>query len=125
MPGTFRLLLPALLPSWRFFSGVGPSPRIEIREEGGLWREFGPRPAHVPPRRMLRRLFWNPRWNDRLYLASLAERMAEAPTAHSLSELRTRILRDLPPGRWSFRLIFVFDHGAGLEREVLWSSEDP
>ncbi|WP_172328620.1 hypothetical protein [Mangrovicoccus sp. HB161399] len=128
MPGTFRLLLPALLPSWRFFSGVGPSPRIEIRGADGLWRELAPRPAHVPVLRMLRRLAWNPRWNGRLYLVSLAERMVEEPTAHSLSELRSRIPAELPPGTpppAAFRLTFVFRRGDRLEREVLWSSEDP
>ncbi len=125
MPGTLRLLLPALLPSWRFFSGVGPSPRIEIREPGGAWHEFAPRLTHVPLLRMLRRLVWNPRWNDRLYLVSLSERLAEDPTPHARREFEARIARDLPPGRWQFRLIFVFREGERLEREVLWSSADP
>ncbi|WP_138465276.1 hypothetical protein [Poseidonocella sp. HB161398] len=124
MPGTLRLLLPALLPSWRFFSGVGPSPRIEIREAGGLWQEAVPLPPRLPLAAMLRRLAWNPRWNARLYLVSLSERLAEAPDPHAEAELRTRLLAGRT-GDWQVRLVFVSRKGEALERQTLWSSGTP
>ena len=100
-----RLLLPAIVPSWRFFDGVAASPRVDyalLDEPDGSaerWQEFRPRPAVLNPRTMLRRLFWNPQWNENLFLVSLAERLARAETketvAHSQRELMLRITRDL------------------------------
>ena len=67
---TLKLLLPALVPSWRFFDTIAPSPRIEYAllrnaEEppsSDDWREFRPRPARQSAIRMLGRLLWNPVW---------------------------------------------------------------
>ncbi|MGE0591673.1 MAG: hypothetical protein AB7G23_00935 [Vicinamibacterales bacterium] len=93
-----QLLLPALIPSWRFFDRIGPAPRVEhvlLGASGGRqttgpepgtdtsgprWREVHPRPATVSPLAMLRRLFWNPRRNEALYLVSCAEALLEDPS---------------------------------------------
>lgn len=48
---------------------------------------------------MLRRLLWNPQWNENLFLVSLAERMVSSATpetdAHSERELLLRVARHL------------------------------
>lgn len=104
-----RLLLPALVPSWRFFDAVTASPRVDYvvlapfedgpDESDPAWQEFRPRPAVVTPTAMLRRLLWNPQWNESLFLVSLAERLIHAATAHtalhSQRELLLRVARDL------------------------------
>lgn len=100
-----RLLLPAIVPSWRFFDAVSASPRIDYAlprnadEPADQWREFRPRPAKLTFPTMLRRLLWNPQWNENLFLVSLAERLMRAETpetiAHSQRELLLRIARDL------------------------------
>ncbi|MCW1428909.1 hypothetical protein [Novosphingobium sp. JCM 18896] len=100
-----RLLLPAIVPSWRFFDAVTASPRLDYAlapasdTPAGPWREFRPRPAVLTPATMLRRLLWNPQWNESLHLVSLAERLlgaASAETAaHSQRELLLRVARDL------------------------------
>lgn len=116
-----RLLLPALIPSWAFFKAVEPSPRIEWRllsdtsEPPPAWQEFRPRPARVSPLQILIRLFWNPRWNETLYLVSLAERLMIAPTTHSVEEiercLTAEARRSTPisgrPNRLQFQILFV------------------
>ncbi len=64
---------------------------------------------------MLRRLIWNPRWNESLFLVSCAERLADQPTAHSENEIFARIAADLArapdaaalPAWLSFRLLFL------------------
>lgn len=128
-----RLLLPALIPSWNFFDVIAPSPRIEYALDTGpdatpqAWREFRPRPARLSPLAMLRRLFWNSRWNETLFLVSCAERLADHPTAHSEDEILRRIAADLAhasdtaPWLW-FRLVFVRREGADLVRETLFTS---
>ena len=73
MARLIALLLPALIPSWRFFQTIEPSPRIEYRTDGGAWRLANPVPRRVGPWRMLTRLFWNPARNDALYMTSCAE----------------------------------------------------
>lgn len=96
---TIGLLLPALIPSWRFFKSIEPSPRIQWRWDapGGDhdWREFRPRPQSVSVLQMIKRLFWNPDWSDYLYVVSCAERIQQDPTAHSIEEIRRAICQDL------------------------------
>lgn len=93
------------MPSWRFFDAVTASPRIDytlLAASDGVaehWQEFRPRPAILTPAAMLRRMLWNPQWNESLFLVSLAERLMSAATpetvAHSERELLLRIARDL------------------------------
>lgn len=131
-----RLLLPALVPSWRFFDVIAPSPRIEYALGAapgavpGGWREFRPRPARLSPLEMLARLVWDPRWNETLFLVSCAERLVDQPTAHSEDEIFRRIAADLArapdgagqaPWLW-FRLVFIRREGESLVRETLFTA---
>lgn len=134
---SLALLVPALIPSWRFFSGVGPSPRIELAryavpdEPAPNWTEFQPRPRHVTLRDMARRLIYNPGWNEQLFLVSCAERLMERPTVHSVEEIRARMaatlrghqddLRSLP--FWQFRVVFICRRGNQFEREIGFVSD--
>ena len=115
-----KLLLPALIPSWRFFDSVGPSPRLEYAfpQRPDDWREFRPRPAVLTLPGMMRRLFWNPERNESLYLTSCAERLLETPTAHSVGEIEAR-LAVLGPVRW--RLALVQRQGARLVKAVAYT----
>lgn len=99
-----RLLLPAIVPSWRFFDAVTASPRLEYtllatRDAAGQWQEFRPRPAVLDVGTMLARFVWNASWNENLYLTSLAERLISSPSAetaaHSQRELLLRVGRHL------------------------------
>lgn len=117
----FRLLLPAIVPSWRFFDAVRASPRVEYRlQDGaseGAWREFRPRMQVLTLRDMARRMVWNATANETLYLVSLSERLTgltsdAATIAHAERELLRRIARDLlrshaPADRLQVRLRFV------------------
>ena len=121
-----RLLLPALLPSWRFFAGVGPSPRIEYRLNQGPWQEFRPRPEIVTPRTMLKRLFWNPQWNEQLFLVTLAERLVADGAQHSVEEIFARLGRWLQPRHQAqnlqFRLVFLTREEEHIERTLAYLS---
>lgn len=128
---SFQLLLPALIPSWRFFDVIAPSPRIEFalleseQDTADHWREFRPRPEKLSFITMLRRLFWNPDWNESLFLVSCAERIAEHPTEHSQQEILARIRNDLTENTapyLQFRLVFISRHDAELRREILFTS---
>lgn len=129
------LVLPALIPSWRFFKSVEPSPRIQWcldpigpREH---WHEFRPRPQRLSAVQRLTRLFWNPTWNEILYLVSCAERIQQDPTEHSIREIRHRIWAALAhdgampstPDCVRFRLVFVHDDGDALTQEVVFQSD--
>ncbi len=125
---TIGLLLPALIPSWRFFDEIAPSPRIEYAllehesEEDRVWQEVKPRPSHISFGRMLRRMIWNPSWNETLFLMSCAERLMAQPTDHSHQEIlkRTRrwlLMQGTDPVKTpylQFRLVFR----ARLEEEI-------
>jgi len=135
------LVLPVLIPSWRFFKAIEPSPRVEWRvlaldapagTEGGAWVAYQPRPNSVSLAQMIRRLFWNPVWNDALFVVSCTERIAlgVAPTSHSINEIQRRILRDIKgvgpdvSGEMlQFRLVFVYFENAGLVQDVVFMSD--
>lgn len=86
---------------------------------------------------MLRRLIWNPAWNEALFLISCAERIQQQPTDHSIAEIRTRILRQIRRGgidpggaALQFRLVFVHRQGPALVEDVVflsapWPIPDP
>jgi len=128
MANPFQLLLPALIPSWRFFEVIEASPRIEYALlstadlDAADWQEFRPRSQRISIPALLGRLVWNPRWNESLFLVTCAERLIDQPTAHSEDEIFRRIAADLADEGaaepWlSFRLILVDDD---IGRQVAW-----
>lgn len=144
MLNALKLFLPALFPSWRFFDVIAPSPRIELslidhpEADCGVWRECRQRPAHIGLREFGKRFFWNPAWNESLYLATCAERLIRNPTDHSSREIRRRVRADvlaghdgrLVPPYFRFRLVFVSRHEDRLRRVVAfvsppYRSDDP
>ena len=133
-----RLLLPALIPSWRFFDSIGSSPRLEFAllktpdNSAPEWREFDPRPAQVPLAAMLLRLFWNRHWNESLYLVSCAEKLLAEPSAVNESNLLRRIANhnqlDAPasgleqPAFLSVRVSVLKRERGSIIRQVLFVS---
>lgn len=133
---TLSLILPVIVPSWRFFKTIEPSPRVQwtLISAGdtapAVWREFQPRPATVAPFRMVLRLFWNPDRNDELFVVSCAERIQQQPTDHSIAEIRRRIQHNIQTMRidaadshFQFRLVFVHREQTSLVQEVVFLSE--
>ncbi|MEP1613171.1 MAG: hypothetical protein ABJL72_14760 [Roseobacter sp.] len=129
------LILPVLIPSWRFFKEIEPSPRVQwalVSDDASTpdWQEFRPRPQHVTLLQMALRLFWNPGWNETLFIVSCAERITQYGSHHSINEIRQRIQRDidqlpidLTEKLMRFRLVFVSRGETGLTQEVLFLSE--
>jgi hypothetical protein len=137
---TLKLILPALIPSWRFFDVIAPSPRIEFallktaQDIPGPWQEFRPRPARLSLGGTIKGLLYNPRWNESLFLASCAERLIENPTEHSRQEILTRIKAEIRAPATTpylqFRLAFIRRDGSKLPKEIAFISsvyplEDP
>ncbi|KMW60580.1 hypothetical protein AIOL_000742 [Candidatus Rhodobacter oscarellae] len=121
-----RLLLPALVPSWRFFKSIEPSPRVQWRAQDGVWEEFRPRPNMLTAQGYLRRLVWNPRWNEGLYLVSLSERLLDGQLSFSRAEILRIVAKEHPEiaaERLQFRLVFVARDGERIVEEVLYVSE--
>ena len=122
---TIQLFLPALIPSWRFFQEIAPSPRIEVAtlssedEVAQDWTAFNPRPGHVSVPQMLTRMVWNPIWNEMLYLVSLCERVVISQNHHAAREIALRIQRTVSEGGFfQYRLVFVTNN----ECEVVYIS---
>lgn len=130
----FRLLLPALVPAWNFFDVIADSPRVEFActptagEVPATWQLFRPPSSRQSARSVLRRLVWNPVWNETLFVVSCAERLMRQPTAHSEDEIFKRITADLVRGGTSpetwlrFRLAFIGREGEALTREVRYEA---
>jgi hypothetical protein len=93
-----KLLLPILFPSWRFFSGIGPSPRFDIGflQQGDAnpqhWIDMNPLPEKIGFKQGVLRLFHNPVWNDRLYINTCAEHLFEVNSDFREQEIASRLL---------------------------------
>ena len=136
---TLQLILPAWIPSWRFFDEIAPSPRIEYAllstsdEKPTNWQSFRPRPEHVSTARMFKRMLWNPNWNDTLFTASCAERLMASPETleHSTREIMDRIRSDLHKmghdtvthPYFQFRLAFIYRSGSEIQHVITHHSE--
>lgn len=119
-----RLLLPAIVPSWRFFDAVGDSPRIDHAlvpspdATPADWIEIDSRPATLTAGAMMRGLFWNASWNEALFLVSLAERLLTSDDPHTLAhsehELLVRVAQRCAadPTAWLRIRIRLAGHGA-------------
>ncbi len=139
---TLKLLLPALLPSWNFFDVIAPSPRIQfslLNKEDKTprqWQEFRPRPVKLTFIQMLKRMLWNPKWNESLFVMSCAERIIAQPTQrtlqHSEDEILKRIMQDLTVNKSNsptvaanylqFRLVLVQRQDKQLRHDVVFHS---
>ncbi len=136
MPETLKLFLPVLIPSWRFFDAVHPSPRIEFalfqadQDVPVHWEEFRPGPVRLSVTDMIRSLFWNPRRNESLFLVSCAERIMDGPAENGCQEIIKRIGNDLRAKGVNpaltpflrFRLVFISRQGAALQRDIAFMS---
>lgn len=124
-------LLPALLPSWRFFDDIGPSPRLEVAllryaaDTPQQWLPFAPVAPRVGIGAMVRRLCWNPQRNEALFLLSCCERVLQHGSPVAQQQIATRIGHALasvdralpcstPPRCFVFRICLVTREGDGL-----------
>ncbi|HEY0894426.1 MAG TPA: hypothetical protein VGE32_15305 [Cellvibrio sp.] len=93
-----KLLLPIFFPSWRFFSSIGPSPRIEVgfvadkNSEPQEWLPFRPLPKKVNFSLGMQQLFHNPLWNERLYINTCAEHLFEGYSEFREREIGQRLV---------------------------------
>lgn len=134
----FRLLLPVLFPSWRFFSSIGPSPRIEYaflqneQDAPVSWHAFRPRPSRLSLGQQLRRLLWNPHWNETLYINSCAERLFDQYSDMRAQEIMRRMLVAANSGEIAiapgarylvYRISAVIREGDDVTQPVLFSAK--
>lgn len=128
---TLSLILPVVLPSWRFFKTIEPSARVQwtTADTSDCWHVFRPRPTKASITSMLVRLLWNPQWNETLYVLSCVERQYLAPNDHSIAQIRMRVAQDIlhsgaaPAGaRFWFRLVFVQRVGGQLIEDIVYVS---
>jgi hypothetical protein len=128
----FKLMLPALVPSWRFFDEIAPSPCVEFavletpQGDSSTWKVFRPRPARLSATSMFQRLFWNPHWNETLFLVSCSERLMESGDPFYVREIFKRIkddlAKDIAAPYVQFRLVFVHREGDELQKNILFVS---
>ncbi|MDA8585574.1 hypothetical protein N9L47_04795 [Rhodobacteraceae bacterium] len=126
MRNLYRLLMPTLFPSWRFFEQVGPSPRIEYRTNlDASWQSTSQLPDRLGPKDLLRRLFFSPAWNEHLFLISTATRLAVDPMLHDVTEIRARLARRLGQTgaeTYQFRILFLSREGGKIGQFVIYES---
>jgi hypothetical protein len=129
-----RLLFPALLPSWRFFASVGPSPRIEyalLNDVDGTpcWQPLVSERERVTWRESFLALFWNPERNEALFLVTCCERLlADGPerSAFWQREILSRVLRKAAVATSTthilYRIVVLERHGTRVEAETAFLS---
>jgi len=135
MMRVLQLLLPALVPSWKFFKSIQPSPRVQWRlianaeDTDSQWNEFYLRPDKVSWSETVLRVFWNGQWNEKLFMVSLAERLTAYPNNAGVDEIFRRIKAEIKSralvddaSNLQFRLLHVFRAGDEIVSEVTFLS---
>lgn len=117
MRNIFKLFIPAIIPSWRFFDFIAPSPRIEVRffknkpTQNQKWMEFLPASNTASPIKILSHLFYNPHRNQRLFMAACAERIAQDHCPYAKRDIETAIRSSsyhLNSTHFQYRLKFIY-----------------
>jgi hypothetical protein len=134
---TLKLLIPVFIPSWQFFNKIAASPRIEFtmqataEKQTDNWQEFSRRPKQRSLLTIIKSIFYNPQWNESLFMTTCAERLISNPTEQASQEIIKRIkaeleLRQVNLSRTpylQFRLVFVSREGNKLQEDILFISE--
>ena len=132
-----NLILPVIFPSWRFFSGIGPSPRIQYAflesesAEAEEWLAFRPSIKQVGFKHGLFRLFHNPEWNETLYINTCAERLFEGYSSMREQEIMKRLLAAIRKGEiaatpnrpfFTYRLVALMREEQGMVQPVTFTA---
>ena len=118
----FRLLLSALISSWQFFKESSPAPTIEIKLANADWQELNLRPKSKSFFVTLKSLFFNPVWNEALYIFDCAERLVLEKSPKDEKELTERIkarLENINADHFQFRITLQ----TRTEKEIAFISE--
>jgi hypothetical protein len=97
-------ILPILFPSWRFFSHIAPSPRIELGfitaklAQPKNWVAFRPLPQQLGLTKSLLHLFHSPQWNELLYINSCAEYLLDGVDEFRVQEIGRRLVNAIYRG---------------------------
>lgn len=126
---SLALFLPVVVPSWRFFDVIAPSPRIEFAvltacdDEASDWREFRPRPDVLSVFDLMKRIVWNPHWNENLFLMSCAERLMKGEEDFARQQIFQCLHADVIGSSFvQFRLVFYVREGEEVERHIVYMS---
>lgn len=129
------LILPIVMPSWRFFDVIAPAPHIEFgwadsaTSNALAWRPFLPTPATIDWPLRLRHLWSNAARNETLYLLACADQVCYATSARAAAEIRARLERALANGSLDrqgpylcLRIRTVVRVGTELQETVAYSA---
>ena len=107
-----RMVIPVLVPSWRFFDSIGPSPRLEYQwqapdapeDPAQAWTPWVLTPARVGVGTMFARLLFNAARNETLYLLACCERLVDDASHHAEQEIAARLAAHLGEERLAAHL---------------------
>jgi len=123
------LLVPALMPSWRFFDVITAAPRIEVShlatpDATPIWAPFRPKPQRSGVAASIGRLLWNPDGNATLYLNACVERVAEGCEGPYLDHISAAVRSEMGgSGGWvCFRLCLRYRDGSEIVEDVIHQS---
>lgn len=133
---TLRLFFLILIPSWQFFTETVDSPRIEFSSQETelaepVWQELVFRPQSRSTIEIIKSLFFNPCWNEALFIMDCAEFFIAEGQGFE-EKILTRLIiylkrsKLLPPkARYlRFRLFFISKEREGhFKKDLVFSSE--
>lgn len=95
------MILPAFIPSWKFFDQVGEALLVEYAwtsatAEPQVWQNAN-RMSALSWSEMFLRLFWNPVGNEDLFIMSAADRFLRDSSESRLNIVRQRVAHRHPP----------------------------
>lgn len=117
-----RSLISALISNWQFFKESTLAPVIEVNVDGADWQELSLRPKSQSFFDIVKSLFFNPHWNEALFIMDCAERLVLEKSQEDEDELTERIKLKLSTQNakyFEFRIIFISKD----QKEIVFNSD--
>ena len=133
-----KLLLPILFPSWRFFRCIDPSPRLEygycesLKDQPERWYPLEKPLQHFNYVSAIFHLFFNPTWNQQLFMNTCAEHLFEGANERWESFIVRRIMSDkkivriaglLNKNVIQFRIKAIINNDGHITSPILFTSK--
>ena len=89
---TLTLFLSAIISSWQFFKEAAEAPVLEISFNDENWDVLSLRSDKRTFLGFLGGIFYNPKWNEALYIMDCAERLLTDISQRNIDELMDRVV---------------------------------
>ena len=114
-----------MISSWQFFKEVTPKLEIEFswNDDARNWQVLKLRAQNLSTIELIKSVFFNPQWNEALYIMDCAERLIMNPSQERINQLKERIQMQLEKQGFDLSQKTELDFKVIVDGETLFNSQ--